>query len=193
MENIPQVFIIVATSLDGYIAQAREQSSVSWASKEDNQFFHQKTKEAGVIVMGSTTFKTINSKYLPLAERLNVVYSSSSNEELINELKIDKEKVNEKNLMTTTQSPSQLVNELGALGYEQIVICGGSSIYTQFLQSGLVNKIYVTVEPIIFGDGIKLFNHSVVKKMRLLSSKKLNDGGTLLLEYELIKESPNDS
>ncbi len=192
MENIPQVFIIVATSLDGFIAQTREQSSVSWASKEDNQFFHQKTKEAGVIVMGSSTFKTIDPKYLPLSDRLNIVYTNFSSDTLVKELGLNQRKVNQRNLMITTQPPKDLVKELGKMGYKQVAICGGSSIYTQFLQSGLVSKIFVTVEPVIFGDGIKLFNQVETKKMKLLSIKQLNDRGTLQLEYELINESQNE-
>lgn len=192
MENIPQVYIIVATSLDGFIAQTREQSSVSWASKEDNQFFHQKTKEAGVIVMGSSTFKTIDPKYLPLSDRLNIVYTNFSSDDLVKELRLNPDRVSQKNLMTTTQPPKVMVEELGKIGYKQIAICGGSSIYTQFLASGLVSKIFVTVEPVIFGDGVKLFNLAETKKMKLLSTKQLNDRGTLLLEYELINESQNE-
>ena len=39
------VFIIAAISADGFISRYDEHSSISWRSKEDGQFFIQKTKE----------------------------------------------------------------------------------------------------------------------------------------------------
>lgn len=189
MTNIPQVYIIVATSLDGFIAQEKSQPSIEWASKEDNQLFHQRTKKTGVIVMGGSTYQTINSKYLPLAGRLNIVYSHQSREELVKKLGIDVSKVNDQTLQVTSLSPIQLIAQLQNRGFSEIAICGGSSIYTQFLQSGLVKKLYVTVEPVIFGEGIKLFNQVAVKSLNLISSKKLNKNGSMLFEYEVIGEN----
>jgi len=181
----PQVFLIAAISLDGFIAQDKTQSAVEWTSAEDNQFFHQKTKEAGVVIMGSSTYKTISSKYLPLSQRLNIVYSSSLTDQLVSQLGIDPQKIASNTLRTTSQSPNELIDQLAKEGHQQIAICGGSSIYTQFMQAGLVQKMYLTVEPVIFGEGVKLFNQPVKNKFTLLSSKVLNNQGSLLLEYQV--------
>lgn len=188
MPHTPQVFIIAAITLDGFIAQDKLQSAIEWTSHEDNQFFHQKTKEAGVVIMGSNTYKTINPKYLPLSDRLNVVYSHQSPEKLVKNLGIDQKKISSRNLRTTQLDPAQLVKQLADEGYQQIAICGGSSIYTQFLQVNLVHKLYLTVEPVIFGDGVKLFSQAYFKKQKLISTKKLNDQGSLLLEYQVDEE-----
>ena len=45
---------------------------------------------------------------------------------------------------------------------------GGASVYTQFMQAGLVDELFLTVEPIVFGSGIKLFSETVLAKMQLL-------------------------
>jgi dihydrofolate reductase len=79
-----------------------------------------------------------------------------------------------------------LVTRLAADGIHQLAICGGASIYQQFLAAGVVNKLYLTVEPILFGSGIRLFNETTVdKKLQLISSRCLNDQGSLWLEYQL--------
>ena len=68
-----EVFILAAQTADGFIAKNHTHAA-TWTSKEDKQRFVELTKDAGVIVMGSTTFKTLPK---PLKNRLNVVYSNT--------------------------------------------------------------------------------------------------------------------
>lgn len=184
--NSAQVFIVVATSADGFIAQDTYQASTHWTSKEDNDLFHRLTKEAGVVVMGETTYGTIPAKYLPMSDRLNIVYSHLTRDELVEKFSIDPKKVTDDTLRVTSLPQKELVEELQKEGRDKIAICGGSSIYTQFLQSGVVNKLYITVEPIIFGDGIKLFNRVVEQKLKLVKSEQLNNQGSMLMEYDCL-------
>ena len=67
-----KVILIMAQTADGKIARASDEL-VDWTSKEDKRFFIDKTKEAGVMVMGSNTYRTI---WRPLPGRLNVVLTS---------------------------------------------------------------------------------------------------------------------
>jgi dihydrofolate reductase len=53
-----------------------------------------------------------------------------------------------------------------------------------FLKSGLINKIYLTIEPIIFGSGIKLFNEPIEQKFKLIKSEQKEN--TMFLEYEAL-------
>lgn len=178
------IFLIAAISLDGFIAQRLDQPSTDWTSAEDKQHFHATTKEAGAIVMGKTTFDTIG---FPLPGRLNIVYSNDAQEKLVDKYQLTAQQAVDDVLRVTSQEPIKLVEQLESEGTKQLAICGGSSIYTQFMQSGVVNKVLLTVEPIVFGDGIKLFNQPVEQKLQLISSKKLNQRGSLLLEYECLK------
>lgn len=161
--------IIAAQSLDGYISPLEHTNSMSWTSGADKEFFKKKTKEAGVVIMGRTTFETIG-KALP--DRKTIVYSSNT---------IDIEGV-----QTTTVSPQNLLHQLEQEGYTEVAICGGSSIYSLFLNSGLVSKIYITLEPIMFGEGVPLFKDIPKTKLSLVSSTPL-DQNTLLLEYQITK------
>ena len=160
-------FIIAATSADGYIAKD-EHHAAFWTSKEDKKRFIELTKRAGVVVMGSHTFRTLPR---PLHERLNIVYSRQSHFE-------------GENVETTQIDPHGLLGQLEARGYKEVAICGGSQIYSDFLKAHAVEKIYLTIEPIIFGKGIPLFHEPAQFALTLLSSE-VTQTGSVLLEYKI--------
>jgi len=166
--SMMNVFIIAAISADGLIAEGSDQKSTVWTSQADKKFFSERTKKAGVVVMGRKTFETIGK---PLPGRLNIIYSREPGQDA-------------KDLRFTNKSPKQLIKELGKEGYKEVAICGGASIYTMFMKAGVVNKIYLTVESVVFGRGVRLFNQEIEAKLRLEKVKKLSEE-TVLLEYSI--------
>jgi len=163
-----KVFIIAAETADGFIAKD-EHHAAFWTSKEDKVHFVELTKRAGVVVMGSTTFKTLPRA---MKDRINIVYSR-------------KEKFD--GVEMTEDNPIELVRKLEARGFKEVAICGGSSIYTLFLKAGVVDTIYLTIEPVVFGTGISLFNDSVNTQLQLISESK-TENGTLFLEYKVLNK-----
>ena len=161
-------FIIAVLSADGYIARDSSAPSTAWTGKADKKRFVEITKRAGVVVMGQNTWKTFGGR--ALKDRLNIVYSPEPIPDLPPGVEI------------TAKSPADLLAELEKRGFKEVAICGGSQIYTMFMKSGLVNKLYLTVEPVIFGDGIRLFKESLDYKLKLENSTQTEDGA-LLLEY----------
>lgn len=161
-------FIIVAVTADGFIAKNPTHAAM-WTSKDDKKRFVEITKRAGVVVMGETTFKTLPK---PLKDRVNIVYSFDK--------RFDGAEV-------TQKSPADLIKELDERGFKEIAICGGSSIYTMFMKSGLIKKLYLTIEPVIFGAGMKLFNEDIDMKLKLVSST-VGESGSLLLEYDVVEK-----
>ena len=178
-----KVTLMAAISLDGYIAQEKTQVSTAWTSAEDKALFREKSKETGVVIMGSTTFATVGQ---PLPDRLNIIYTRQSKSELVAKYGLSEAQTGEEVLRVTQLSPTTLIKQLQAEGFKQVLVCGGSSIYTQFLQAGMINRLLITVEPVAFGSGIKLFaaDEPFIKKFKLITTTKLNDQGTLSLEYE---------
>ncbi len=161
-----RTFIIVALSADGYIAKD-EKHSAFWTSKADKARFVKLTKEAGVVVMGSHTYDTLPH---PLKERVNIVYSRSRNFE---------------GAETTQKSPLELLKDLEARGFKNVAICGGTQIYTMFMKAKVIDTIYLTVEPIIFGKGIGLFNEDLLFNLKLKSIQESKESGSLLMEYSV--------
>jgi len=172
-----EVILIAAITADGFIAQSQDQVSTIWTSKADRAWFAQKTREIGVVVMGKNTYKTIGR---PLPGRHNIVYTSNPD--------IKNRDPQMENLEFTNLDPTNLIKDLELRGYTQVAICGGASIYTLFMQAKLITKMFLTIEPVFFGQGIKLFNQSLDDiNLELIESKTLGEEGTILLEYNLSK------
>ena len=166
-------FLIVALTADGFIGRKSDDRSFNWTSKEDKVFYVDLIKSADVIVMGSKTFQTF--KKHPKGSRWEVY--TRSPQKFVNE----KPKIIQAS--GTNEKPKELINRLEKEGVNNVVIAGGSSIYTMFMQAGVVDKLYLTVEPVLFGDGVKLFNESLDINLKLESVKQLSSQ-TLLLEYQ---------
>jgi dihydrofolate reductase len=162
-------FIIAVLTADGLIAETQDQSSVIWRSKEDRNFFIEKTREAGVVVMGAKTFHTMRR---PMPDRLHIVYSY--------------EPIELPGVEVTSEKPEEVLRDLKKRGYKQVAICGGSTIFTMFMEAGLVDKLYLTIEPVLFGSGMTLFNKKFdPQKLELINMKKLGEN-TVLVEYNVL-------
>ncbi len=170
-----KILIIAAMSADGKIAESADQLSLDWTSKEDTRFFIDKTKEVGTLVMGATTFATIGK---PLPGRRIIVLTKDDSKE-------PRFPMSEKvplggSVEFANMTAEELVGALGHEGVEDLVVGGGSSVYSQFLQAGLVTDLYLTIEPVLFGSGIPLASGFDRIEMSLVDVTKLNDQAVLL-------------
>lgn len=170
-----KVFIIAAMTADGFIARQADQKSTIWTSQEDKQWFVQKTKEVKVCVMGRTTFETIGA---PRSGRSILVMSLSG------KITLEAEDLELGQVTYVAFSPAELVARLQELQVEQLAVCGGASVYTQFMQSNLVDRLYLTVEPVLFGQGISLFNQPLASKIELVEVHDLSEQ-TKVMEYKV--------
>lgn len=163
-----RVFLIAAVTADGFIG--RDSTHLAdWTSQEDKRLFIQLTKDAGVIVMGANTYATIGR---PLPNRRNLVYS--------------RELIDTPGVEVVTEPPDALLARLEREGHDTVAICGGQTIYDAFLQAGVVNEIYLTIEPLLFGTGISLMRTTFSAQLKLQEVKKLNDH-TVMVHYEVVK------
>jgi len=160
-------FIIAAITADGFIGRGADHLSTRWTSQADKEFFTSKTKSAGVAVMGRSTFDTINRA---LPGRRTIVMTTRK-------LEVD-------GVEPTTESPVEIVDRLKNEGVSELAICGGATVYTQFLQAGLVSDVFLTVHPMVFGQGITLFNAAIETTLKLVETKPLGDD-TVLLHYKV--------
>jgi len=168
-----KVSIIVSITADGFIAQSVGQSSLKWTSKEDTKFFVEYTKKVGVLIMGSTTFETINR---PLPDRKIIVLTRSKKYD-----QFDSDQV-----VAEGREIKEVLQELEASGQKEVAITGGTSVYTQFMKEKLVDELYLTIEPIVFGSGLKLFNESLYQKLELVEIIDLSEQ-TKVLHYKIIQ------
>lgn len=161
-----KVFIIATITADGFIGKDAGHLA-DWSSKEDKKFFVKMTKQAGVMVMGRSTFETIGRA---LSGRRTIVYTTRE---------LDVEGVE-----TTQLPPRELLKQLADEGYDEVAICGGQAIYDMFLAAGAVDVLHLTISPLLFGSGLTLAKSDMTQQLSLQDVSKLNDD-TLLVTYEV--------
>lgn len=167
----PKTIAIVAATVDGKIAR-NDHELVRWTSPEDKEFFRSETKRIGAMILGKRTFDTFPS---PLPGRLHVVMTR----------RLDGLSNTNPLVRFTDQTPAQILESLGSEGTQEVVIAGGSTIYTLFLKKKLLDELVITIEPKIFGAGVSLFSESCEHTLVLQSQRMLN-ANSILLHYSII-------
>ncbi len=80
--------------------------------------------------------------------------------------------------------PRELLASFAARGLNNGALLGGAQMHSLFLDAGLIDEIWLTVEPVLFGSGTPLLIQKTDTRLRLLGSENLS-GHTLLLRYEV--------
>lgn len=161
------VTLMMAISADGRIAKDKNQLA-NWTSPEDKKLFVAESKKHGVVMMGENTFNTFPS---PLPGRLNVVFSENPKE-------------NHDNVKYVSGEPSIVLAELETMGYKSALLGGGCFLNSLFLKNKLISEIILTIEPVLFGSGLSLFDTEATASLELKSLDKLNEN-TIAIKYKV--------
>jgi dihydrofolate reductase len=164
-----KTFMIAAVTADGFIAK-QSIHPTSWTSPEDKQHFRKLTKAAGVTIMGANTYKTLNRAF---EERRTIVYTHQPQE------------ITAKGVETTAEPPRDLLTRLASEGHTTVAIIGGATIFRQFLQAGAVDELYLTIEPVLWGQGLTLLDQDCRIALELLDITRLN-ASSILVHYRVL-------
>lgn len=168
-----KVILYMATTANGYIAS--EAHDTPWSDDEWNSYSAH-VKEVGNLIVGKTTYDIMlgDGSYAKLGNPAVVCLTSSSDQPT------------EANHFFVQDFPSAMTI-LQEQGFDTTLVGGGAACDTAALESGLIDEIFLDVEPIIFGQGIPLFRPSTANlQLKLVDTKKIGDNG-LQLHYKVIK------
>ena len=174
-----QIIMAIVSSLDGRLTRGDDPDFHKWTSIEDKREFEALIAKHNLIVMGGKTYEAARKRIRIRPGKLRVVLTRDPSEHAAEEV--------EGQLEFTNLSPAKLIKQLERRGYKNMLLVGGQ-VNTLFLEAGLVDEIYWTLEPLILGEGRLLVPEKLLgTHLRLQSSEKLNSQGTLLLRYEVVK------
>jgi len=169
--------MVAAISQDGYLTKGDDPNPAHWTSQEDKQHLSSLINKYELQVFGSKTYEA----YKPSPQKgiLRVVLTHSPD-------KYSDARVNGQ-LQFEKLSPQEFVEKYEQY-YGSCLLLGGGSVYRQFLDAGVVNEIYLTIEPVEHKSG-----KSFLKPGETLSdlslpepeTTDLNDSGTELRHYTL--------
>jgi dihydrofolate reductase len=145
-----------------------------FSSKLSRIDFLKTIKRYKVNIIGRNTFNVASkSKNFPL-DGLNIVVTRHN-------IKLKKEW---KNVIVTDKKPKDIIKIVEKNGYKSAMVAGGA-LATSFLKDGLVNELFLNIEPIVFGRGIPLFsNENFEKKLKLLQVKRFSEN-EIRLHYKV--------
>ena len=174
-----KVILLAVSSVDGRLTRWDESNIYAWTSKEDTNHFFDTIKENKLIVMGSKTFDVVKPR--PEKERLRIVLTRTPEKYSSFALAGSLEFMHE--------TPDILVARMEKLGYTQMILVGGSTLATSFFRKDLIDELWLTLEPRVFGNGLPLVEKTTFDiSLRLMHVKQLNIQGTLLLKYSVRKK-----
>jgi len=170
----PQISIYIAVSIDGFIA--REDNSLDWLDRvggfDEDYGFKRLMDSIDTLIIGRKTYEVAITVPDPYPGKRVIVLSNTL--------------CSVKDGMELYRgNVAELVSKLEEQEVKHIWIDGGVTI-SQFLSCQMVDKMTLSVIPIILGSGISLFSE-IGKEIpcRLLSSQSY-PSGLVQLNYEII-------
>lgn len=167
-----KVILYLAQTINGYIA--RENDNTPW-SKEVFRSYYSIVREAGNIIVGRKTHSIMKrvGEFKRCGNPFTVIVSRSL------------KKAAEKNTIVA-KSPAEALRILKGKRFKRIIVGGGSRLATSFMRAGLIDDIYLDVEPRAFGRGVPLFQDSDLDiKLSLVKTVRLSKN-TVRLHYRVL-------
>lgn len=172
-----KAILFIAMSLDGYIADS--QGKVDWLGGQGNEeemidTYSEFVPQVDTVVMGWNTYHQIVTELSPdewVYQGLNsyvITHRNLPSTEMI---------------QFSGEDPCSLINALKKEDGKDIFICGGASLVQQLMEKDLIDTYYISVIPMLLGNGIRLFG-STEKRIPLKLVKTRNYDGITDLIYE---------
>jgi len=169
--------LIAAQSVDGFITR-HDEPGTAFTSPEDKAYFHAALGSFEVGIFGGETYRV--SRAVIRANqpclRLRVVLTRSPERFAADAVPGA--------LEFTRAEPPALVAGLAARGFQHCALLGGSHVHSQFFAARLVDEVWLTIEPALFGGGTPLLAQRGDVRLDLLAVEKLA-ANTLLLKYRV--------
>ena len=143
---MPHFTLTVATSSDGFIARAHDDAPQNWASAEEQELFFRDVEAADWAIMGRHTHEAADKPH-----RRRIVFSTQiSGWQRPTQLWLDPGGIG------SADDLSALVREVRPL--EKGLILGGTMVHDWFLARNAIDRVHLTIEPVMFEHGLPIFS-----------------------------------
>ena len=154
-------------SIDGITALSCDKDIHEYSSREDREFFLSELKKHDAVITGRVSARHRIS--LP-----RFVLTKKPDEQ--------------PPVPGTTYlggSAREIYSAVEKAGYKSVALLGGASTNYAFLKEGLVDELFLTIEPVMLGKGIPLsVGGEFLAHWELSWVRRLNESGTLVLAYK---------
>lgn len=169
--SLPECHVFIATSLDGYIADA--EGGVEWLTSLpviEGEDFGYAAFMQGIdgLLMGAGSFRSVLAFDAWPYDRPVRVLSNQMDEAEIPEPLRDR-------VRFLRGNPGEALAALAAEGWTRVYLDGGQMI-TSFLRAGLVQRLVVTRVPVLLGAGRPLYGATGAHRLQHLETRSWANG-----------------
>lgn len=165
---------VFVSTLEGKTTQREMPYVGRWSSEEDQQYFTKIRDESPLTVIRTGTYDADPIKPTPTHPLIIMMRNPAKykDNEFIGQFEF------------ISESPTQLEAYYENAGLMQMLVVGGSHLAIIFLKVQLIDELWLTIEPKIFGIGSNLvINEDLEINLQLISLEKENERGTLMTKY----------
>ncbi len=142
-----KAILYMAITANGLIA--REDDDTSWVTKTEWKSFSGMIRKHGNMIIGRRTYEIMvkSSEFTKSGlDKVTVVVVTHKPLQ-----------VHDPRYVFLAKSPREALTVLYKEGHQTAMLCGGSRLNASFMKEKLVDEIYLDVEPLVLGKGIRLF------------------------------------
>lgn len=167
-----QLILYMATTVNGYIAD--EDGETPW-SQAVWESYYRLAKEFKAIIVGRKTYEVMQEvdEFKKIGSPFTLVVTNKSLRANPN--------------ITIVKSPQAALSILKEKNYTRVLIGGGGQLNASFMKEKLIDQLILDIEPLIFGQGIKLFEGEDFKAQLELQETKNLSKNTIQLRYKVLK------
>lgn len=168
-----KVILYIAASLDGYIAKPNDDISfLSMVEKEGEDYGYGKfMSTVDVVILGRRTYdKVLSMGYEYPFERKIVVITRNP-------------KADQGVVSFYSGDLKDLVVKLKSEPGKNIHLDGGAEIISEMLKLDLIDEFYISIIPVVLGDGISLFKKGIPEMKLKLEGVESFEKGLVQLHY----------
>ena len=165
----------VAASLDGFIAHDDGSfDGFAWDDQVVSDFFAD-LERFGTVLMGRKTYEVglKEGKTSPYPSMRQVVFSRTMEESPDEAVELVQGDI------------AGFVRSLKSQADAPVWLCGGADVASTLLNAGLVDRVVVKLNPVVFGSGIPLFGPGTDQTKLKLTGTKVYECGIVFLDYDI--------
>ena len=183
------VFLFMMVTLDGFFEGPNQDLGWHNVDEEFNEFAIQQLDELDTLLFGRVTYEVMASYWpTPFALEDDPVVAGKMNAMQKVVFSRTLEKAEWSNTRLVKEQVAEEVSKLKQQPGKDIAIFGSSDLTTSLLEMGLVDELRIMVNPVVLGEGKRLFDgmHSKLG-LKLLKTRTFRSGNVLLY-YQPVHE-----
>jgi dihydrofolate reductase len=174
-----KTILIFVSTLDGKVTKWGDPHIKLWSSHQDQDYYKKVWNDSLLIIMGSSTYDA--EQFTPSSNHQLIVMTGHPDK--YKNLEVPGQ------LEFTSDSPVEITTRFKRIGHTQMLVIGGPHIATSFLKEELIDELWLTLEPKIFGTGGNFVTDTKLDiNLSLINYEKVNEQGTLITKYIVLKK-----